>query len=256
MRKNILFLLLPSFLLFFSPTVWAKLFSNKFIEFQLPEQWQCQLDGSEWVCQSQNEEKKRDAIIVLAAKIRSKGQDSLASYKAHLEKPQSYTSASGQQVISEARYAKESTINNRKWVDSLHLHSEIPDFYTRYLATTANDLGILLTFSVRKDKYAEYGPQIDALLRSLKAFRRPGNINATAGGDLFEGGGTEKYLQDEVLFPEEKPCPKGQRRSPKDGQCKQPKPKSDGEGEDMFFLLLLLALAAGAFIYIKKRKKS
>lgn len=45
----------------------AAKWSNQFVEFEMPPQWSCSLEGAEWVCQSMNEEKKRDAIIVLAA---------------------------------------------------------------------------------------------------------------------------------------------------------------------------------------------
>ncbi|RYZ93850.1 MAG: hypothetical protein EOP11_27220, partial [Proteobacteria bacterium] len=146
-------------LAFLAPTLsHAKIFANQFIEFQLPEKWDCQLDGTEWVCQSTDEQKKRDAIIVLAAKIKKAGMDELPVYKAHLEKPQTYKSLSGEDITSEPRYVKELDVSGKPWIDSLHLQSEIPDFYTRYLATVEQDLGILVTFSVRKDKYEEYAP--------------------------------------------------------------------------------------------------
>ncbi|MGZ3730666.1 MAG: hypothetical protein ACXVCG_15665, partial [Bdellovibrionota bacterium] len=64
---------LLSLLLLFPAVVHAKTFANQFIEFQLPDKWECQLDGTEWVCQSTDEQKKRDAIIVLAAKIKKPG---------------------------------------------------------------------------------------------------------------------------------------------------------------------------------------
>ena len=48
----------------------ASLFANQFIEFELPPMWQCNLEGAEWVCQSGDDAKKRDAIIVLAAKLK------------------------------------------------------------------------------------------------------------------------------------------------------------------------------------------
>ena len=104
----------------------------------------------QWVCQSTDEQRKRDAIIVLAAKIRKAGMDEIPVYKKHLEKKQKYQAPNGQQVISEPRYVKVVVINSKKWIDSLHLQSEIPDFFTRYLATVEADLGMLITFSVRK----------------------------------------------------------------------------------------------------------
>ena len=50
-----------------SPEAHAAKFANQFAEFELPPNWQCTLEGAEWVCQSTNESRKRDAIIVLAA---------------------------------------------------------------------------------------------------------------------------------------------------------------------------------------------
>ena len=191
--KQFIFIFLGAIL--FATSSEAKIFSNQFIEFQLPDKWECQLDGTEWVCQSTDEQKKRDAIIVLAAKIKKAGMDEIPIYKAHLEKPQTYTSLSGEQIVSEPRYVKEVDISGKPWVDSLHLQSEIPDFYTRYLATVEADLGILVTFSVRKDKYEEYAPDIENMVKSLRAFRKPGALNE--GG----GGGADIKSAEGMLFP-------------------------------------------------------
>lgn len=217
----------------------AKTFANQFIEFQLPDKWDCQLDGTEWVCQSTDEQKKRDAIIVLAAKIKKAGMDELPVYKAHLQKPQTYQSLSGESVTSEPRYVNELDISGKQWIDSLHLQSEIPDFYTRYLATVEADLGILVTFSVRKDKYEEYAPDIEGMVKSLRAFRKPGEVNTTSGGgdidpnagsDIFAGGG-----------------------GPEGGTKKAA--KGGGEAAGTAALLLLLLAGGGGFIWWKKKQK-
>lgn len=71
-------------------------------------------------------------------------------------------------------------------MDALHLESEIPGFYTRYLATVKDGIGVLVTYSVSKNKYQEYAPQFEELVKSLKAFRREGGLNmAPANSDLF-----------------------------------------------------------------------
>ena len=94
-------------LIFGTSSALAKNFSNQFIEFKLPEKWKCQLDGTEWVCQSTDEETMRDAIIVLAAKIKKPGMDELNVYKEHLSKKQKYVARNGNEIISEPKYAKE-----------------------------------------------------------------------------------------------------------------------------------------------------
>ena len=230
--KTIYALLSVLFLLPLS--VFAKPFANQFIEFQLPDKWECQLDGTEWVCQSTDEQKKRDAIIVLAAKIKKPGMDEMPVYKAHLEKPQTYQSLSGENITSEPKYVKETDISGHAWIDSLHLQSEIPDFYTRYLATVEADLGILVTFSVRKDKYEEYGPDIDNMIKSLRAFRKPGNLN--------EGGSAGVEVNPEnTIF--------------SGGGGQQKKVAGGGGEEGAIGLLLLLVAGAGGFLWWKKKKK-
>lgn len=222
----------------------AKTFSNQFIEFQLPEKWECQLDGTEWVCQSVDEQKKRDAIIVLAAKIRKPGLDDLPVYKQHLEQKQEHTTPNGEKVISEPRYVKEIDIAGQKWVDALHLQSELPDFFTRYLATVVADLGVLVTFSVRKDKYDEYAPDIDSMVKSLRAFRKPGALNEdpNASAGAAEGAPTNNEDVGQLLFPEDK---------------KKPKVGGGGglnEEQTTMLLVAVLAIGVGAYFYIRKRK--
>lgn len=215
----------------------AKTFANQFIEFQLPEKWECQLDGTEWVCQSTDEQKKRDAIIVLAAKIKKAGMDELSVYKAHLEKPAQYESLNGEKITSEPRYVKDLDISGKPWVDSLHLASEIPDFYTRYLATVESDLGILVTFSVRKDKYDEYAPDIENMVKSMRAFRKPGDVNSGAGA-----GGGENVDPNATIFSAE-------------GAKTKKAPVGGGGDAGMMILLLLVVVGGGAFFIWKKKQK-
>ncbi|MBG09504.1 MAG: hypothetical protein CME68_12150, partial [Halobacteriovoraceae bacterium] len=60
----------------FCQLVEAKKFATKYCEFELPPGWECVLEGLEWVCQSSSKERKKEAIIILAAKLRG-SQDSL-----------------------------------------------------------------------------------------------------------------------------------------------------------------------------------
>ena len=167
-------------------TASAAKFANQFIEFELPPQWQCNLEGAEWVCQSTNDAKKRDAIIILAAKLKG-DQDSLDQYLNYLKSSKTYTSVQGKQTKSDPKYAKTIELNSHAWIDSLHMESEIPGFYTRYLATVKQDIGVLVTYSINKDKYQQYLPEFETMVRTLKVFRRAGGINAgAASGNLFD----------------------------------------------------------------------
>lgn len=172
----------------FSAPAHAAKFANQFAEFELPPQWSCNLEGAEWVCQSADESKKRDAIIVLAAKLKG-DQDSLDQYLTYLKAAKTFTSVAGKPVKSEMKYAKDVNINGQAWVDALHMESEIPGFYTRYLATVKQDIGVLVTYSVNKAKYQQYLESFDNMIKTLKVFRKPGAINTGggAGTNLFAG---------------------------------------------------------------------
>ena len=221
---------------------WAGKWANQFVEFELPPQWECHLEGAEWVCQSTNDQKKRDAIIVLAAKLKG-DQDSIDQYLNYLKAPKVYSSVQGQQVKSESRYAKTIQLNDQPWVDSLHADSEIPGFYTRYLATIKNDIGVLVTYSINKAKYQAYVEDFENMVKTLKVFRKPGGLNPIAQGNdslvpaiktpQIDGGG--------VFTPGTGGAPDPQPQKPKD----------DG---------LPIPLIAGAailgFIIWKKRRNS
>ncbi|WP_127716358.1 hypothetical protein [Halobacteriovorax sp. HLS] len=150
---------------------WGKAFSNQYSQFELPPGWDCYLEGTEWVCQSSNKDRKREAIIILAAKIRG-NQDSLEQYQAYLKKTKTFTLPGGKTQVSESVYAKKKNVNNQQWIEALHMASEVPGFYTRYMATVKADLGIAVTFSVAKDHYASYKPVFDKIIETLKVFRQ------------------------------------------------------------------------------------
>src|SRR4051794_4712207 len=111
-RKKIILgmALIASLVTFLPKPLFAAKFANQFTEFELPPQWQCSLEGAEWVCQSTDESKKRDAIIVLAAKLKG-DQDSLDQYLTYLKAAKTFTSVQGKPVKSEPKYAKTDNIN-------------------------------------------------------------------------------------------------------------------------------------------------
>lgn len=224
-------------------SAFAAKFANQFTEFELPPQWQCNLEGAEWVCQSLNEEKKRDAIIVLAAKLKG-DQDNLDAYLAYLKAAKNYTSVQGKPVKSEPKYAKQIVLNSHPWIDSLHLESEIPGFYTRYLATVKEDIGVLVTYSINKNKYQQYQSDFTAMVSTLRVFRSPGPINvAGKGTNLFDNPIPPGITDGGSVFPGEI----------KGGEDNKPaKPKKDE------FPIEIIIVVAGVILFImwKKKKQS
>jgi LPXTG-motif cell wall-anchored protein len=230
-----------------SPTAQAEKFTNQFIEFEKPANWNCVLEGAEFVCQSNDPTKKKEAIIVFAAKLKG-DQDNLKQYLDYLNTPKSYQSATGKAVVSEKKIAKNTNIKEHPWVDALHFESEIPGFYTRYFATVYEDIGVLVTYSVAKNQYQDYTKLFEPMVNTLRVFRKKGPINVVGGpanglpqvniGQHM--GGADPLFPDQPAAPAEKTASKGT------GQ------EDDG---DMLPLLMLIALGAGAFIYIKKKRQ-
>jgi hypothetical protein len=229
--------------LLLSSSAFAAKFANQFVQFELPPGWQCQLEGAEWVCQSTDDAKKRDAMIVLAAKLKG-DQDSLDQYLAYLKMAKSFTSAQGKPVKSEPKSAQMVVINNQTWVDSLHLESEMPGFFTRYLATIKNDIGVLVTYSVNRNKYQQYLADFDALVKTLVVFRKPGvGLNAKpANADLFAGTSLPTSVEPGSVF---QPVP---------GAGDAPAPKSRKKDDGTLLIIVAAAAVAGFLILRKKRR--
>ncbi|MEK6706491.1 MAG: hypothetical protein AABZ06_11965 [Bdellovibrionota bacterium] len=226
--------------LFIPAKSFASKFANQFTEFELPPQWQCSLEGAEWVCQSADESRKRDAIIVLAAKLKG-DQDDLGKYLEYLKAAKTYTSVQGKPVKSEPKYAKTVNINGHPWVDALHLESEIPGFYTRYLATVKQDIGVLVTYSINKNKYQQYLDSFENMVKTLKVFRKSGGINVSpANTNLFDQGKIPTAVSEGSVFP---------NVSPQGGADKPAQPKKDQ------FPLLPIIIIGGAILFIIWRKR-
>jgi hypothetical protein len=221
----------------------AKTFSNQYTQFDLPAGWQCAIEGSEWVCQSENADRKKEAIIILAAKYRGE-KDSLADYQLYLKGDKTYQLPGGKTQRSEPKYTKMSSINGHQWVDALHLASEVPGFYTRYLATVKEDLGVAVTFSIRKDLYNSYQGIFDNVVKTLRVFRQKKQSLADLKLDK-SGGNASGTFDDSTFNPDADKYNIGavKKRSGSD---------EDSGGTGM--LLIILAAVAG-FIILKLKKK-
>ena len=234
------------FFFIFAHVAQAKKFTNQYTEFELPPGWECALEGTEWVCQSNNEERKKEAIIILAAKERGP-QDSLGKYQSYLKKTKTFRLPGGKTQVSEPSYTDVTEIQGHRWVDSLHMASEIPGFFTRYLVTVKQKLGVAVTFSVAKDHYDAYKGLFDKIIQSLKVFvpkdYKEGEYVAESSGsakDLTQG----ELANDEEIY--------GINR----GGSQQQKSKSSSGDNTLFILLGIGGVIAFVLIKAKKGKKT
>lgn len=166
----------------------AKRFRNAYVSFELPPNWNCKLEGSEWVCENDFSQKTKEAIIILTAKEVGPS-DTLPAYLAHLQTPRTLTGRGGAVTKSQVINVKERMISNQMWIDGMHLGSEVGPYFTRYLATIKERISILVTFSAHKQHYTKYSADFIKAVESLRVVATKDTLG-NRGGDTSRGGET------------------------------------------------------------------
>jgi hypothetical protein len=240
--KMLIKLLILSFAL--SSGAYAKRFASQYCEFELPSGWDCNLEGAEWVCQHNNAKRKKESIIILAAKIKGP-QDTLSNYQSYLKKVKTFNLPGGKQQVSDPKYDKTNRINGHMWVDALHLSSEVPGFYTRYLATVKEDLGVAVTFSAAKDFFHLYQPIFDKIIASLRVFRQKKKKLT----ELRIKRTQDTNFENTTFIPEAVNKHDISKKKVRRGSGKNKK------GEMLLYLIIGVVAVGGFFLMGKKKKK-
>lgn len=220
----------------------AKVFRNAYISFELPDSWKCNLEQTEWVCRSTQTKESKEAIIILTAKEVGP-TDTFALYEAHLNSPiqsQVRGGGAGSKVVIKP---KSYNINNQMWIDALHSSSEVPNYFTRYVATIKDKIAILVTFSAHKNYYTKYSKQFYDAILSMRVIAsknllakpemgtfRPGS--ETLGGPIGSAMPSDMMSMDDEFMG-----------------------KSKGGSKSIFLLLGALLLAVVGYIIYKRSKK-
>ncbi|MGE3975292.1 MAG: hypothetical protein AB7F59_12275 [Bdellovibrionales bacterium] len=227
-------------LVFTSSVSFAKTFSNAYVSFELPDRWECRLEGTEWVCNSQLKGNSREAIIVLTAK-EVDPKDTLEGYELYLKTPRTIPGPNSQPLKSTVRDVRRRQIAGHAWVDGMHLSSEIPNYYTRYLATTKDRLAILVTFSGHQKHFTKYSNDFFKAVESLRV---------VASKDLFETTQLAPLNPGTETIGPSLPGPMD--------AAVEDYPTDGGGGSSKAGKLLAIAVliaSIGAYIILKKRKK-
>ena len=191
--KGIIFIIIVTFSSFAS----AKKFATDYVSFDLLNNWHCHSEGTEWICTSKlNKKKASEAMIILTAK--QKGPpDSLAQYINYLKAPRTIKNPKGGNFTSKVFHAKQRTINQHMWIDGFHHGSEVPVYYTRYLATVKGSLAVLVTYSAHKDHYKKYASDFASSINSLRVMNVSPGFKSKHGGSIGAGG-AQDYLSDMI----------------------------------------------------------
>lgn len=173
----------------------AAMFRNAYVSFEMPDNWKCNLEQTEWVCRSEDNQQSKEAIIILTAKEVGP-MDSFDAYVNHLNTPQQVTYRNTGTTTSRIVYQpKRVNINDQQWVDGLHLGSEVPSYFTRYLATIKGKIAVLVTFSAHRNKYTDYS---SAFFKAVQSLRVIATNNLTSSPDVGPIRGAGETLTDGI----------------------------------------------------------
>ncbi len=145
----------------------AKLFSNAYISFELPPNWDCKLEGTEWLCVSKFSPKNKEAIIVLTAKAAGPS-DTFANFQAHLKTSRPLPNLAGKIIPSKVYQITTKQISGHTWVDGLQMGSEVPEYYSRYMATVKDKMALLISFSAYRGEFTKYTNDFYRAMESVR----------------------------------------------------------------------------------------
>lgn len=224
----------------------AKVFRNAYVSFELPDTWKCNLEHTEWVCRSEINKEAKEAIIILTAKEVGP-TDSFSAYTQHLATPQP-TQGRGGSAMSRVVYPpKQVKINDHIWIDGLHMASEVPNYFTRYLTTIKDKIAVLVTLSAHKNFYTKYSQDFFKSVMSLRVIATPNLLNNPQTGPLRPGGDTFG--------------PPGSLTMPSDINGSE---LALGEGEGsgsgnktktLFFGIAFILMALAGYVFMKMKRK-
>ena len=216
----------------------AKTFRTQFIKIDLPANWSCTQEELDWVCQPDDLSKRSEAIIAIVTKAMNAVDDNMPKYQSILSTPRDMRDLLGNSYKSEVRFVRPHRIRDQDWMDGLSFGSEIPGFYTRYLASVKDKVAGLVSFSIGESVYTKWAPELDQMVESLEI-----HFDEAAFNELMSKSGS--------LFSPK--LGKGGRFAPKVDDAKQKAPETGTDYATIFGVIVLIG-AVGYYVYAKKKK--
>lgn len=225
-------------LLHCAPSEAAK-FQNAYVSFNLPDKWNCSLELTEWVCRTKDPG-LAEALIVLTAKEAGPA-DSLPNYEQYLKNPRTLVTRSGRAMQSTVYNTTMRQIDGHPWIDSLHFSSEVYNYYTRYVVTKKDRVGVIVTFSAHKLQYTRYSQEFFNAIASLKVISEQPSSRAPSTNEVI---GPMMVGDSQPMMDDAHPFGEG---------------SADPSGKTWLRIIAVLSLVAGAgwaLFVAQKRKRS
>ena len=165
----------------------AKSFTNSFLDFDLPPNYNCKSNGGSWTCVSQVASDPKGIIVITAKK--SKVGVNLRWFKNKLSTSKTST-WNGKKMNSTVLTVEETTLKGHKWILSTHTDGELPNSITKYLASVKNGLSILVSFTAHNQDYPKLANKFNKAISSVKIKAGPSNKKLIVGST----GATPKSL--------------------------------------------------------------
>lgn len=217
-----------------------------YVSFDHPDGWRCELSQGVWICQNTAEPERRESVVLSIATMATEW-DTLDNYVKYLSEPRTLKEENGKTIRSKVTYARKRNIGGVMWVDSLQHNSELPGFWSRYVATVQNKLAILITYIVSDDNYTKMAPQFERMISSLKP-RADFDLNVASKqgdgpipGSTKLGPLTKSILADRL----------NTQRKKTDTEETHP----DDSGSTGLVLVTMIAGAAAVYWLLQRRKK-
>ena len=153
----------------------SKLFDkSSYLNFEIPDTWDCKAFEQNWVCHDKYQNKKMEALITVTAKIAG-DFDKTENYLNYLKQEKTWVTQTGEEVVSQivGNEAKYIHPNRFPWVEATHLNSEIESYISRYAGTvccedSSSQLGMLVVLSAHQDLWSKYSDIFLKTINSLK----------------------------------------------------------------------------------------
>jgi hypothetical protein len=170
-----IFFLAVTLLLAVSPAhtqLGVKTFRNSYIEFQIPEAWDCTREEDEFVCQEAGR-RTVSIIAIVAAKYIDPLRDNTAVYGSELAKRREWKADDGAVVISSGIRSGTRCYEGKLWQWAHHYQSELRNYHTEYFARIEGNIAALMSVSFHRSVEAEGTAMAATIARRLRMLATP-----------------------------------------------------------------------------------